>query len=646
MKQKTSLEKVHAQADHIFRELLPTHGLAVRPAQIELCHEMINAMFLGRVALCDAGVGIGKTHAYLVAGLLWQKYCPCSLPHTLTISTSSVALQDAIIREYLPILSQILVQDGLLARPVRAVIRKGRERYACDQRLLLRQAAVKDSERVSERRKAALFALDRQIDLDAAAGLSAFDRAQVCVPAGCPHGCTEQHHCRYMDFLADAKSADVDIQICNHNYLLADVIRRRQAEKPLLKDYHILIVDEAHKLPETARQMYGKSIPLSELTGLCTLLQREHHPLAARRLRTEAERLANCLKPSLEQEECEQAFELTPERKETLNAIIALLRRAARPAGSLTYGTIHQLERTAETLSLFRDRDPQYILYTHYGQAGEITLNAASRSAAAQLGRDLWQIGRPAVLTSGTLAAGGSFARARQQLGLERSARCREFSARSPFDYEHHCMLYIPGGQQVKSMDGKDAGQIAAQLRGLLRAAHGHALVLFTSYLFMGEVCEKLRGTVPFPLLEAGHGKQQVVQQFKQLPNAVLCAAGPCWEGIDFPGDMVSLLVIVRLPFPTPDPVSEAEREQYTSLHEYISASIVPQMQTKLRQGVGRAIRTETDTCAVAILDKRAAPGARYHNEVRMALPPCPLTSSIAEVEQFIRARKGPDYFL
>ncbi len=646
MKSTSSLKKAHAQANHIFRELLPAHGLAVRPAQIELCHEMIDAMFLGRVALCDAGVGIGKTHAYLVAGLLWQKYCPRSLPHTLTISTSSVALQDAIIKEYIPFLSEFLQMDGVLNSPVRAIIRKGRERYACDQRLLLRQAAVRDSERVSERRKAALFALDRQIDLDAAAGLSAFDRAQVCVPAGCPHGCTEQHHCRYMDFLADARSADVDIQICNHNYLLADAIRRRQAENPLLKDYHILIVDEAHKLPEAARQMYGKSIPLSELTGLCALLQREHRPLAARRLRAETERFANCLKPGPEQEECEQAFDLTPERKETLNAIIALLRRAARPAGSLTYGTIHQLERTVETLSLFRDRDTKYVLYIHYDQAGEITLNAASRSAAAQLTRDLWQTGRPAVLTSGTLAAGGSFTRIRQRLGLERSSRCREFSAHSPFDYEHHCMLYIPSSQQVKSMDGKDTGQIAAQLRGLLRAAHGHALVLFTSYLFMGEVCEKLRGTVPFPLLEAGRGKQQVVQQFKQLPNAILCAAGPCWEGIDFPGDMVSLLVIVRLPFPTPDPVSEAEREQYPSLHEYISASIVPQMQTKLRQGVGRAIRTETDTCAVAILDSRAAIGGRYHAAVRKELPPCPVTDSLEDVAQFIRARKGPDYFL
>ena len=91
-------------------------------------------------------------------------------------------------------------------------------------------------------------------------------------------------------------------------------------------------------------------------------------------------------------------------------------------------------------------------------------------------------------------------------------------------------------------------------------------------------------------------------------PNAVLFAAGSCWEGVDFPGDMVSSLIIVRLPFPVPDPISEAEREQYPTLQDYIREVIIPDMQVKLRQGFGRAIRTETDTCVVSILDYRAAP--------------------------------------
>ena len=646
MEQKTSLENAHAQADRIFLELLPAHGLKVRPAQIKLCHEMIDAMFLGRVALCDAGVGIGKTHAYLVAGLLWQKYQPSGLPHTLTVSTSSVALQNAISQEYLPMLSRILVQDGLLAKPIRAVIRKGRERYACDFRLAMRQAAVKASVKMGARRKSALVQLDRQIDMDEVAGLSTFDRAQVSVPAGCPHGCTHQHDCRYRDFLKEAKSADVDVQICNHNYLLADAMHRRQAERPLLKDYHILIVDEAHKLPETARQMYGESVTIDEITNLCALLQRNHFPYTARRLRAETEKLGKNLKPDTMQDECDQAFVLSPARREALETIIGLLRKAARPANDLPYSTTYRLEKTAKILSLFRDMDRKRILYTHYDPNGTITLYAASRTAAAQLARDLWQTGRPAILASGTLAAGGSFVRIRQRLGLESVARCREFSAPSPFDYKQNCLLYIPKARVQKGPDSRDVEETVVQLRKLLQATHGHALVLFTSYITMNEVCEKLRGTVPYPLFEARRGNLQVVQEFKQSPNAVLCAAGPCWEGIDFPGDVVSLLAIVRLPFPTPDPVSEAEREQYPNLYEYINASVVPEMQTKLRQGVGRAIRTETDTCAVAILDSRAAVGGRYHSAVCKELPPCSLTSDVADVRKFIRARKRPEYFI
>lgn len=651
MNYKSSLEKAHVQTDCVFWELLPAHGLAVRPAQIKLCHEMLDAMFLGRIALCDAGVGIGKTYAYLVAGLLWQQYQPRCLSHTLTISTSSVTLQNAIIKEYLPRLSRVFVQDGLLAKPVRAVIRKGRERYACDQRLAARQEAVRPSGKVSERRKAALDALDRQIDMDEVAELSAFDRAQVAVPTGCPHGCENQHHCRYRDFLRKTKSMDVDIQICNHNYLLADAIHRQQERKPLLKDYHILIVDEAHKLPEAARQMYGKSIALRELIGLCTLLQQEHHPHTARQLRVAVKLLADHLGLAAERGECERAFSLTPEIQASLGIILSLLRQAARPSGNLSYGTIHQLEQAAETLSLFLDPDKMHILYIHYDACNPgreidgITLCAANHAAPEQLAQDLWQTGRPTILTSGTLAAGGSFARIRQQLRLKQLARCREFTAPSPFDYERNCLLYFPKTEPGQDAGTKDAEAVAAQLRGLLQATYGHALVLFTSYVQMSEVCDRLRGTLPFPLLEASRGKLQTIQEFKRLPNAVLCAAGPCWEGVDFPGDMVSLLVIVRLPFPIPDPISEAERREYQNLHDYIQTSIVPQMQIKLRQGFGRAIRTETDSCVVAILDQRAKPGERYHDAVRQALPPCPVTGSLEDVEQFIRARKGPEYF-
>ena len=161
----------------------------------------------------------------------------------------------------------------------------------------------------------------------------------------------------------------------------------------------------------------------------------------------------------------------------------------------------------------------------------------------------------------------------------------------------------------------------------------------------MGEIHTRLQNRLPFPLLEAWRNGQQAVRLFKRLSNAVLFAAGPCWEGMDFPGDMVSLLVLARLPFPVPDPVSEAERKQYPGLREYIHAVVLPDMQSKLRQGFGRAIRKETDTCVVAVLDRRAAEGQRYHAAVLEALPKCRLSDRLEDVARFVRERKTPEYF-
>ena len=94
-----------------------------------------------------------------------------------------------------------------------------------------------------------------------------------------------------------------------------------------------------------------------------------------------------------------------------------------------------------------------------------------------------------------------------------------------------------------------------------------------------------------------------------------------------------------------PDALKEKERERYPDLHSFLRAVVVPEMQIKLKQGFGRAIRTETDTCVVAILDERAGHGRRYFQDVLTALPEMPVTNNIQEVEQFIRAVKPDSYF-
>ena len=494
-----------------------------------------------------------------------------------------------------------------------------------------------------------MFSLQSNYDLDAVTGLSGFDRRQVCVPKVCEKTCRLRNSCRYHQYLKEARSAEIFVQICNHNYLLADAAHRLQELRPLLNDYRALVIDEAHKLPDAARQMYGQSLSAEDLHELCSLLTKERYLLAAQNLREKFRALMGALcRGELLEEAQRTAFVLTAEREAALRDCLSLLRVLQKQLAShLPRWILHRLGTTEQALNLFFTGDRRYILYIQYDRTGGPSLCAASRQMPEQLNRALWRNNIPAILTSGTLMAGGSFHRTRQRMGLSSSQRLEDFIAESPFNYQENCILYIPGDLPKTPMGSEmEAKCLAEQICRLVDATQGHTLVLFTSYSLMGAVYNQVKGRMAFPLMEVWRHSQDIIHRFKQAPNAVLFAAGSCWEGVDFPGDMVSSLIIVRLPFPVPDPLSEAEREQYPTLQDYIKTVVIPDMQVKLRQGFGRAIRTETDTCVVSILDHRAAPGERYHKAVLETLPPIRITSKIEDVEDFIRAKKGPDYFM
>lgn len=671
-------EQAHGEIDRIFHTLFPKHGMTVREEQIRLCHQMLSALWDGQVALCDAAVGVGKTYAYLTAGLLFRKYsgmrngnyCMSRDSRPIVISTSSIALQDALLGEYIPYLSEILVAGEIRKQPIRAVLRKGKEHFVCDERLAFRTGAVRER-RENTRQKEALDGLIRTFDLDTASSLSSFDRRMVCVPKRCPADCPSRGKCRYQVFVRQALETEYDIQICNHNYLLADAIHRSGGYRPLLKTYQALIIDEAHKLPETAQQMYGKRLGKEEAAEICALLEQGKYTHTAAKLREGFLRLFSALgkersyagkeKRRADREQDRVPFQPEARIMGILKNCVRLLKKAEDAAdGKIPRWGSNLLGESREILLLFFSVDPGRILFLEYDRKGEPALCAIPRRLAEHLGRDVWNPGIPAILTSGTLSAGGSFHRIRQAGGLGECSRVREYTAASPFQYEKNTLLYLPcvehrgdrreekstNGNHPISKEQERTRKTAGQIRKLLQAANGHALVLFTSYAMMGNVYRELKGKASVPILRAWKDSQRVIREFKEQKNAVLFAAGSCWEGMDFPGDMVSLLIIVRLPFPVPDPVREAERKRYKHLQEYIRQIVVPDMQLKLRQGFGRAIRTETDTCVVSVLDHRAARGGRYHEAVLEALPKCRVTEDIGEVERFIRQRKGIDYYM
>lgn len=630
-------QNAHILIDHIFHDLFPAQGMAERAEQVSLSHRMLDAMLGGSIALCDAGTGIGKTYAYLAAGTAYSRFRAASglEPKPILVSTSSIALQTAMLGEYLPLLSSLLLEDGMIETPLRAVIRKGKSHYVCEERLERRLGQL-DLRKKNRKAGVALLSLREKLETGEAAYLSGYDRERVCVPRFCDCG---RETCRYRAFLEDCESGRYLFQICNHNLLLADAIHRGSGHRPILPDPCVLIVDEAHKLPETARQMFGVTLTAEDIRALTHGLRGERFLLAAETLDGSAAPLLRKLARPPEGKPFSHYTRSLAAPERSLTVIRRQLHSLLTPA------TRRRLGSVSSAVSLFHQGHPDMVFYTEEDNHGGTMLCATISDITAQLRQTLWRQERPAILTSATLAVGEDFRRFKEETGLLTDSRVTESVAPSPFDYQQNCLLYLP---QFPPRQRAAAyyDELAKEIAALLDATQGHSLALFTSYAAMSAVKERLPDHgLRYPLFTMGRSAIHTTEQFKASPGSVLLAAGAAWEGFDFPGDCVSLLIIPRLPFAVPDALKERERENHPSLRLFIRAVVVPEMQIKLKQGFGRAIRTETDTCVVAILDERAAKDKRYFGDVLAALPEMSVTGSLEDVERFIRQVKGPDYF-
>ena len=310
----TGYAESHRIAEQIFREILPRHGMAVREEQIALCHEILDTLYNKEISLCEAGVGIGKTLAYLVACILWQMHRPSQLKMPVVISTSSVALQDAILNEYLPDLSAIMLAEGIITAPITAVVRKGKERFVCDARLAERQEKAISK---GKRQKNSLRMAESILDLDHIPNLTRYDRCRICVPQSCPRDCFLRLDCRYQQYLRD--SMKPDIQICNHNYLLANASHRLEERPLLLRQYQVLVVDEAHKLPDAARRCTQKLCP-RRTWMTCAPCYSRHISSLSKRLRTAFLTLSISCTPrfAMPKRKISVPFSLTPFRQAAL----------------------------------------------------------------------------------------------------------------------------------------------------------------------------------------------------------------------------------------------------------------------------------------------------------------------------------------
>lgn len=257
------------------------------------------------------------------------------------------------------------------------------------------------------------------------------------------------------------------------------------------------------------------------------------------------------------------------------------------------------------------------------GGAGQdvLSLHLAPVHVGELLRRGLFDRLETVVLTSATLQTQGSFAYLRERLGLE---DFDEAAFGSPFDYPRAVLVYVPRDLPEPNQPGYQPA-VASTLVQLFRATQGRGLALFTSWSQLNETYRLIAPALEEAGVQVmaqglGGSRHQLLERFRHEEAAVLLGTASFWEGIDVPGEALSCLVIVRLPFDVPtDPVYAARSEQFDRPFEEFG---VPRAILRFRQGFGRLIRRHTDRGMLVVLDSRLV-SKSYGAAFRASLPPC-----------------------
>ena len=273
---------------------------------------------------------------------------------------------------------------------------------------------------------------------------------------------------------------------------------------------------------------------------------------------------------------------------------------------------------------------------------------SASKNIGRVLREYVWETSSSFVLTSGTMSDGVDFSFFEKENGIHQIAKMfRQTSmTASPFDYKNHTRLYMPKGIPLPENNSPEyIAAISDEIVKIVKATNGHAAILFTSYKVLEAVYRQTKDRLTqYELIRMTRSNKSAIADFKKSKNGVLFASGSMWEGVDCIGDCLSSVIIPRLPFPMRSATMESKKEECNGLGEFVNTICVPEMLIKLRQGLGRLIRCETDTGLISILDTRATTG-KYADKVGNVLAKYTKAETLDEVEAFFREVKSPAYF-
>jgi ATP-dependent DNA helicase DinG len=316
------------------------------------------------------------------------------------------------------------------------------------------------------------------------------------------------------------------------------------------------------------------------------------------------------------------------------NAALMAPGELERDAGSRA--VLSGLARRARALrddlaAIAEQRDQRHVYWGETRPHGTF-LTASPIDVADLVRRHVLRAGPTPILTSATLTCAGTFGYTRARLGLDDAD---ELAVASPFDYARQAMLYVP--RDLPPATPGFSAEAAARTLELLAITGGRAFLLFTSHRALREAAARL-SALPYPRLVQGDApRAALVDRFRATPGAVLLGTGSFWEGVDVPGDALSLVVIDKLPFaPHTDPLVAARMRTCAEAGGEPFAQIqLPAAALTLKQGFGRLIRRRDDRGIVAILDGRIVTRG-YGRTFLASLPDgLPRSSSIEQVRRW-----------
>ena len=626
-------------------------GYEHRPQQQAMAEQVAAALQQGHPLVIEAGTGTGKTLAYLVPAALSGR--------KVVVSTATKTLQEQLANKDIPALKALGID-------VKAAFMKGRQNYLC----LLRKEQFEAAPEFAAPADEALYRDVQAWALETTSGDRAelelpesfapwreiSSTAETCIGQKCPH----YDPCFVFKMRKEAQSAD--LVVVNHHLFFADLAIRTSSAGDfggeVIPRYEAVILDEAHAAPDIATDYFGAQVSTYRVEDLCrdalrTLSTRAEMPLSAgdavRRVAAAGAQFFLALT---------QAFPGHGDGRWPLDSTTLLPARGALDAledalaslgRELAAGSadaeIAALERRARDVALALASvaaadDPAFVYWAERRGRGTF-LHAAPIDVAKELAARLYDKVSAVVFTSATLAAGGSLDYFKRRVGLADEDGdlypVREAILASPFDYAEQAALYLPPGLPEPA-DPRFVVAAAEEIRRLVEISEGRAFALFTSHKNMRECHDLLKDRLPWPtLLQGALPKAALLREFKSRPS-VLFATQSFWEGVDVPGDALSMVIIDKLPFASPgDPLVAARVARISAAGgDPFGSYQVPAAALALKQGFGRLIRSRQDRGIVAILDRRIVKKG-YGRTFLASLPPCPRFSELAPLEAWWR---------